>query len=283
MTIVVDGDNVTINGKPVDEFDNAHIKVIKRRGVEGAEDRWDRMEGMNDKMVHLNDKLAHLNDMMPNGTGAFLGVMTDKADNDEGVKITSVTKESAAEKAGLKKDDVITKVGSKKIASPEDLVDAIGDYKPKDKVDITYKRNGKENMASATLGAKKSRVYAYRFNDDDFDFDIPTPPAPPVGGDNFNFFMDRKPKIGLQIQDVEEGKGATVKDVDDNSPASKAGLKEGDVITQLNGKDIDGVDNLRDLLKDAKPGDTVKLSYKRGSSLQNAEIKIPKRLKTANL
>jgi serine protease Do len=41
-------------------------------------------------------------------TGAFLGVTTEEAK--EGAKITNVVKESAAEKAGLKKDDIITKV-----------------------------------------------------------------------------------------------------------------------------------------------------------------------------
>jgi serine protease Do len=47
------------------------------------------------------------------GNRALLGVVSEK--NDNGAKITSVTKESAAEKAGLKKDDIITKVGDTKI------------------------------------------------------------------------------------------------------------------------------------------------------------------------
>jgi serine protease Do len=93
----------------------------------------------------------------------------------------------------------------------------------------------------------------------------------------------RKPRIGMQIQDVEEGKGVTVKDVDDESPASKAGMKEGDVITQVNGKEIAGVEELRTEIKDIKEGDTLKVAYKRGGKNQTAEIKIPKRLKTANL
>ncbi|MBA2761700.1 MAG: PDZ domain-containing protein, partial [Segetibacter sp.] len=74
-----------------------------------------------------------------------------------------------------------------------------------------------------------------------------------------------------------------VKDVDDGSPASKAGIKEGDVITQVNGKEIAGVDEIRNEIKDIKEGDAVKFTFKRGNKTQTAELKIPKRLRTANL
>ncbi|MEJ7682575.1 MAG: PDZ domain-containing protein [Segetibacter sp.] len=66
-------------------------------------------------------------------------------------------------------------------------------------------------------------------------------------------------------------------------PASKAGIKEGDVITQVNGKDIAGVDELRNEIRDVKEGDALKLTYKRDGKNQSAEIKIPKRLKSADL
>ena len=101
--------------------------------------------------------------------------------------------------------------------------------------------------------------------------------------ENFNFNFNRKPKIGLQIQDVEEGKGVTVKDVDENSPAAKAGMKDGDIITSVNGKDVAGVDELRSAIKDLKEGETVQFSYKRDGKSQTADVKIPKRLKTADL
>ena len=50
---------------------------------------------------------------------AMLGVMTDS--DDKGARITSVNKESGAEKAGLKKDDIITKIDDTKIEDAEDV------------------------------------------------------------------------------------------------------------------------------------------------------------------
>lgn len=275
MTIVVDGDNVTINGKPVDEFKNGDVTVFKR----------DRSMAMTPRNRSFSvphgsfdpENFDHF--MPPKMNKAMLGVMT--ARSDDGVKVTDVTKESGAEKAGLKKDDVITKVGDKEVKEPVDLVEAISNYKPNDKVEITYKRNGKESKTTVTLGENKSRAFSYNFDNRDFNFEMPEGPMPPM--ENFNFNFNRRPKIGLQIQDVEEGKGVSVKDVDEDSPAAKAGLKDGDVITQVNGKDVAGVDDLRAAVKDLKEGETAKFSFKRDGKMQTAEIKIPKRLKTADL
>ncbi len=190
-------------------------------------------------------------------------------------------KESGAEKAGLKKDDIITKIGAMNVADPKELTEAIGKLNPNDKVDISYKRNGKEFKTNATLGENKTKSFSFKMNDGDFDFDMPEFPSTDAQGYRIN--TTRKPKIGLQIQDVEEGKGVKVKEVDDESPAGKAGMKEGDVITQVNGKEIAGVDEMRAQIKELKEGETVKMSYNRDGKNQNVDVKIPKRLKTANL
>lgn len=274
MTIVVDGENVTINGKPVEEFKNDDVTVFKRdRSIAAVP----RVRALVAPRAPFNAESFEWA-TPASGNKAMLGVLTSKGD--DGVKVTDLTKESGAEKAGLKKDDIITKVGDKPVKDPADLIKAIGEFKPKDKVDITYKRNGKESQTSVVLGENKARTFNYNFNKD-FKFEMPEGAFPP--GENFNFNFNRRPRIGLQIQDVEEGKGVTVKDVDNDSPAAKAGMKDGDVITQVNGKDVAGVDELRSAIKDVKEGETIKLTFKRNGKNQTSEIKIPKRLKTADL
>lgn len=274
-TIVIDGDNVTINGKPIDEYKSEDLTVLRRGDAETA--LAPRVRGFNvpkggGVRMFGDDELEG---RFFGGNRAMLGVATDKAE--DGAKIIEVTKESAAEKAGLKKDDVITKVDDTKIEGPQDLVSAIGKLKPNDKVEVTYKRGNKESKMNITLGENKSGPYSFNFDRDNFNFDFPTPNGPG------NLFSARRPKIGLQIQDIETGKGVTVKDVDEDSPAAKAGIKEGDVITDVNGKEIEGVDELRNEIRDLKEGDSVKFKYKRGGNTQTAEIKLPKRLRTADL
>lgn len=273
MTIVVEGDNVTVNGKPMGEYKNKEVTIIKRERAPGDNVR---IRGRRAGSPMGAEDMENAFNVA--GNKALLGVLTAKSA--EGVKVTEVSKESGAEKAGLKKDDIITKVGAIEVKEPADLVAAIGEYKPSDKVDITYKRDGKESKTSAVLSGNKSRTLAFNF-DKDFNFEMPKGVIPPM--ENFNFNFNRKPKIGLQIQDVEEGKGVTVKDVDDDSPAAKAGIKDGDVITQVDGKDVIGVDDLRAAIKDLKEGENVKLTYKRNGKSQTSELKIPKKLKTADL
>lgn len=265
MTIVVDGDKITINGKPADEFKNGDVTVLKRNRTDATAPNVRKFGGSQSfNRENFNRLLSsHFNQ-------AMLGILTQKTD--KGVKVTDVTKESGAEKAGLKKDDIITKAGNTKIETPENLVEVVSGYKPNDKIDITYLRNGAENKTTAVLGENKARENSFNLNRD-FNFDMP---------DGFNFDFNR-PKMGLQIQDLDEGKGVKVKDVDEESPAAKAGIKQGDVITQLNGKDIDGVDNLRNEIRGLKEGDVVKFNYKRDGKNETAEVKIPKKLKSANL
>jgi serine protease Do len=264
MTIVVDGENVTINGKPVSEFKGNNIDVITRDGG----------------LLPTRSFGAGYGATAIGGNKAKLGVVTEKAEG--GAKITSISKESAAEKAGLKEGDVITKIGSKTIADADDLIEVIGDYKPNDKVDITYKRNNKESKVSATLGENSARAFAYGGSNSDFHIDMPRFNFN-GGPEGFGGMISRKPKIGMEIQDVEDGKGAKVNDVDENTPAAKAGLKEGDIITSINGKEIEGVDDVRTQIKDIKEGDALKFSFKRNGASQTAEIKIPKKIKTATL
>ena len=276
MTIVVDGDNVTINGKQVDDYKNNDVTVLRRdRPSPSATPRIRNFSGPRPPFEW--DGFDNVKPFIANK--AMLGVMTQKAD--DGVKVAEVTKESAAEKAGLQKDDVITRVGSTKVTTPQELVEAVGAHKPNDKVEITYKRNGKENKTTATLSENKSRDFSFHLNNDDFNFDMGKGTFP--RSEDFNFNFNRRPKIGLQIQDLEEGNGVSVRDVDEESPAARAGLKEGDVIMQVNGKNVADVDALRNEIRDVKEGDSVKFTYKRDGKNQTVDIKMPKRLKSADL
>ena len=279
-TIVIDGEKITINGKPMEDYNDKDITIMKmkRPGGVGSLRMSPRARVMGIPGADM-DAMQHYAPMMASNK-ALLGVTTEKTE--DGAKVITVAKESAAEKAGIKKDDVITKVDKDVIATPEDLMEAISEHKPSDKVDITYKRNGKEENVSATLGENKNMSFNFNLDDNNFKFEMPNRAyGPSLEGSMFSW--NRKPKIGMQIQDVEEGKGVKVNGVDDDSPASKSGFKEGDVITGINGKQVEGVDDLKVQLKDLKEGNSVKVDFNRAGKTQSAEIKIPKKLKTADL
>jgi serine protease Do len=74
----------------------------------------------------------------------------------EGVLVRSVIKGTAAEKAGLKAGDVITKVGDKKVANPKDIANALRSVTPGKAFPVTLMRDRKETTVSATLDEKSS-------------------------------------------------------------------------------------------------------------------------------
>lgn len=271
-TIVIDGSSVTINGKPVEEFKAPGITITqdnRQKSIQGFPLRggWNM----------IDENTAPQNK-------ALLGVVTDKTD--DGAQVKEVSKESAAEKAGLKEGDVITKVDKIEIETPADLQKAIGEYKPGDKVTITYKRDGKVKTVDTELTKSASNPFTLRkgFQFDGKDLGLPGFNFEP-GERNFRFERlgdGARPKLGLQVQDQENGKGVKVIDVLAESAASKAGLKEDDVITSINGNEVNTVNEVKLALVGGGNAD-IKINYLRNNKQQSTTIKFPKKLEKASL
>ncbi len=75
-----------------------------------------------------------------------LGLSTDK-----GVAVQRVGANSPAAQAGLKTGDVIVDIDGQAIASPEDLLAAIREHQPGDRITVTYLRDGQKQTADVTL------------------------------------------------------------------------------------------------------------------------------------
>ena len=99
------------------------------------------------------EKVLPTIDQLRNGetpTHAQLGVTVSDSTNEDslltGAGIESVTGGSAAEEAGLKQGDVVTKVDDEQISGSESLVATIRGHRPGDTVTLTVVRNGDENQ-----------------------------------------------------------------------------------------------------------------------------------------
>ena len=266
VVIEVKDGEVTVNGKPLSEFKDDDVSISRRKEVAGvlatAPSRF-RSSGSNWSFDNNLDMHLGQVDVFNSGNSAVLGVMTDKAEG--GAKISSITKNSGAEKAGLKKGDVIVKFNDTQIESPDGLTKAVGKLKPDDKVTVTVKRDGKEQKIAATLG-KRSSNYTYSFGPNN----------------TFNYAFGRG-RLGLKAQETEEGKGLKVLEVDDESIAETAGIKEDDIITEFDGKAVNDIDQLREVSRAAMEKVSFKVKVIRNGKTEELTVKIPKNLKTTNL
>ena len=298
-------DAVLINGKPLVEFKDDAITVNNKKIIIKNGDKFSIMgddgkaalEWDSHEFETMGDRFAR--GFAFGGSRTVLGVTTAK--DDAGAKITEVTKESAAAKAGLEKGDIITKVGDTKIENPSDLSEAIASKKAKDEVKITYKRAGKDKTTRATLQERKeSEIRSFSFSGPGGDLKTitvpghPTTPGAPrvffrgdndVAGDVFvnGFGNMGRPKLGLKIQDVEEGSGVKVLDVEEGSPAEKAGLKKDDIVVAVGDAKVNNTDEAREQLHLVAEKSTYSIEAKRNGNNMKFDIKIPKKLKTANL
>jgi putative serine protease PepD len=78
--------------------------------------------------------------------------------------------------------------------------------------------------------------------------------------------------LGVRIADTSDSTGAEVSQVVSGSPAAKAGLQAGDVITAIDGKPVTNADDLTARVNTYKPGDKATLTVKRGSSTKSIDI-----------
>ncbi|HVM86544.1 MAG TPA: PDZ domain-containing protein [Puia sp.] len=289
ITVEVKDGKVFINGKPSDDYHGDDVTIEKRIGEGPDADAF----VLTAPDGNMNIRTSPFRNWSYNGefpmkkmfNAAFLGVSSENYDG-KGAKITDITENSGAEKAGLQKDDIIIKINDIKIEGPSQLTEAIHKFKPEDKVTVTYIRDGKERQVVATLGKNAAFNYTgtYNFKMPDMDMsglsNLDRIYAPRAFSYSWN--TDR-PKLGIKAQDTEDGKGVKVLDVDDESPAEKAGIKEGDIITQFDGKTVNSAESLANLARENRNKISYKINLTRDGASKEVEIKIPKKLKTADL
>lgn len=182
----------------------------------------------------------------------FLGLGGEPADN--GFMIRDVTANSPAAQAGLKAGDVIVKVGESKVTGFETVSQALTGKKPGDKLGLTVLRDGKEQAVEVTLAAPQPGAAQPR----------PGGAQPePRGAFLGVLLQDLTPELKSRLG-VTGDRGALIADVVPNSPAAKADLKDGDVITEVDGQPVAGAQSLRELIQRSNVGKKLAFKLSRG-------------------
>lgn len=283
VTVEIKDGQVYVDGKKIDEYKGSDISVYQRRNapVDGNTLNFRSAPRGGMQFYRGEDALP-----VPRGGKAILGVITAKEEA-AGATVKEVSEGSAAAKAGLKVGDVITKINSDNIKEPQELFESIGALKPGEEVTITYLRNKKENKVTAKLGERpQTQQRSFSFGGDGSDFSQ----GPPRGSDLEDLFRgiqrygDRSEgKLGLSVQDTEEGNGVKVLDVAESSAAEKAGFKKDDVITELAGSSVRSARDVVNIYNTNKEKSEVTAKIIRDKKTQTITVKVPKKLNKADL
>jgi len=151
----------------------------------------------------------------------------------KGAIVSDVSEDSPALKAGFQTGDTILKVDGKDIADARDLAKRVARIKPETKVPVTIVRDGKTMDISVTIGTMpESQRMA----------------SAERGGNSGGGSLSG---LGIQVAPAEDGAGVRVTGVEPNSVAAEHGLKQGDIILEVAGKEVQGPADVRSALKSA--------------------------------
>lgn len=194
--------------------------------------------------------------------GPFLGVHAEDVSKENmatygmrdvrGVGVSEVVKDSPAEKAGLRKGDVILRFNGEAVTSTRKLNRLVNESSPDQTVQLTISRGGSEQEVSAVLSKRENMTKIFnektreelRQKMDKLKNELPKTKD---GDGRFIFNMGNYRRIGIGTQTLTKqladyfgvSEGILVTSVNENSPAAKAGLKAGDVITAVDGEKVD--------------------------------------------
>ncbi len=193
-------------------------------------------------------------------TRGYLGVNIQNVDQDiqdafnlpsrDGAFVQSVEETGPAGKAGLQKGDTIVAVNGMPVKETRALIDTISGMPPERKVELDVIRDSKRRSVTVTLGERPSVAGQ----------DEPSggPSASPAS------------KLGFEVEDISARtrrsfeipssvEGVVVTDVESGSAADDAGLRQGDVVTEIGGKEIGSVRELTESLQGVHSGAAVRL------------------------
>ena len=250
--------------------------------------------------------------------GGFLGIYGEDITNENmgryhlsqvrGVGITQVIADSPAEKAGLRKDDVILRIDDENVTSVRKLNRLVSEIAPDHSVRITISRNGSEQQLTATIGKRKNssaadlfggavdpkiwkwegppKVFKWEGTPKAFKWEGPFPnvdkfPDLPDNSGDLAIVLGNSRRIGVSTMELTKqladyfgvtgGRGLLVTSVSEDGPAAKAGVKAGDVITAVDGEAVDSPFDIARAINRKKDGD-ISLTVIRNRTQQTIRV-----------
>ena len=186
-----------------------------------------------DIIKYGSNKRAYLGVMYPNDQLDEEARQKNNVKEGDGVYVMDVAKGSAAEEAGIRKGDFITKINGTTVNTGTEMLEKISALRPGDKINITYVHDGSEKSANAVLKGTTGSYASVKEQ------------AIEQLGASFEA-LDPKDALAMHLQG-----GVMVKNIGQGIIADQTKMREGFVITKVNDTKVSSVDELKDALRQA--------------------------------
>jgi serine protease Do len=190
-----------------------------------------------------------------------------KLKNSQGVLVGDVTAGGPADKAGIKRGDVIIEIDGKKVENSFQLRNLVAQTKPGTLVTFTLIREGQQMQVKVLLGERPKELGAGRQTEE-------KQPKEQTYQKLGISAQTLTPEIADQLG-YKNQEGVVIIDVAGGSPAEDAGLQQGDLIMEINQVKIRTVQDFKTALARLRSGDSAALLVRRGENTFYVAIQIP--------
>lgn len=273
------------------------VQTLELAGTENIERALAQQEDA--LQMEVPDDIQYIDIESPAEGGSWLGVETHevtsenaktlKLNAERGVVIGKVIPDSPAAKAGLKENDVVTEINGQQVEGTSQFRRLIREIPAGRTVQLGVWRDGRAQNISAALAKSEERHRAWsKTAPGVFAFHMPDMPevrALPDMKWNGELLFGGRPRLGIDAEDLSgqlgaffgapDGEGVLVREVKSGSPAEKAGMKAGDVITLIDGERVHGVGELREKLASKRDDKPVKVAVLRNRSEMTLNVELP--------
>jgi Do/DeqQ family serine protease len=178
-------------------------------------------------------------------------------DRPQGVLLQEIAAGSPAARAGLKTGDVVTKIDGFAVDDPQSMRYRMATKGVGNSAEVTYLRNGQPNVVQVALQ-----------------------PAPDVPARNISQIEGANPLNGATVGNlnpahaeelgVSQSSGVIIREVGRRSLAARVGFRPGDIVLEVNGRKIDGVDVLKEQLRQRPRGWSIAID--RGGRVRSVQL-----------
>ena len=214
-------------------------------------------------------------------------VKQDKLPAERGVVLGKIVPDSPAAKAGLKPGDVVTEINGERVEGTAQFRRMIREIPAGRVAQLKVWRDGREQAMNITLGGSEMRhgnAFVAPAEPGSFAFQMPEIPDMGQVFSDGPVFASRT-RLGIDAENLDgefgnyfgapDGEGILVRGVFPDSPAAKAGLKVGDVITSVNGERIRSIGELRAKMVEQSQQKTLKLGLIRNKAPLSLTVDLP--------
>jgi serine protease Do len=190
-----------------------------------------------------------------------------KLKSTEGALVGDVTADGPADKAGIKRGDIITGFNGKKVQNSNQLRAIVAEAEPGSTAKVALLRDGREMTLPVVLGERPKEFDANRSGEED-------EPEAQTGEKLGLSLQALTPELARQLGYRNE-EGVVIGGVAAGSTADDAGLRRGDLIKEVNRAEVTSVQQFTRAIGRLQSGDSVVLLIRRGQNTFYAAIQIP--------